>query len=145
MITQRKQSILVIEDSDEDFETIERVIRRAGRYRVIRALNGEHGLCLLRSEELSQGASLVLLDLNMPGLDGRDVLHEIKTDENLQLNPVVVFTTSPNPRDIQCCYRNGANSYHLKPIDLHEFEAVVQTIVDYWLEKNVSSHSGVDE
>ena len=144
MITQHKRAILVIEDNDEDFETIERVILRTGYATVIRATNGEHGLSLLRSEDFSQGVSLILLDLTMHGLDGRDVLREIKTDENLRLIPVVVFTTSSNPRDIQCCYHNGANSYHLKSIDLHEFEAVVQTIVDYWLDKNVSYHSGVD-
>ena len=80
----------------------------------------------------------------MPGLDGRDILLEIKNDEKLRLLPVVIFTTSSNPRDIQSCYCNGANSYHLKPIDLHDFEAVVEVIVDYWLNKNVSNRTGAD-
>ena len=144
MITQFKQPILVIDDSDEDFETIERVILRTGRAKITRATNGEHGLHLMRSQQPGHGIDLVLLDLNMHGLDGREVLREIKTDENLRIIPVVVFTTSSNPRDIQSCYRFGANSYHLKPIDLYEFEAVVQTIIEYWLAKNVSYQTGVD-
>ena len=98
----------------------------------------------MRSQQPGHGIDLVLLDLNMHGLDGREVLREIKTDENLRIIPVVVFTTSSNPRDIQSCYRFGANSYHLKPIDLYEFEAVVQTIIEYWLAKNVSYQTGVD-
>ena len=144
MSTQNKRAVLIIEDSDEDFEAIERVIRQTGLAKIIHATNGERGLRLLRENELGHSIELVLLDLNMPGLDGRDVLREIKSDENLRLVPVVVFTTSSNPRDIQCCYGNGANSYHLKPIDLHDFEAVVQTIIDYWLNKNVSYRTGVD-
>ena len=144
MNTQLKRAIVVFEDSDEDFETIERVINRTGLARTVRATTGEQGLHLLRSPQLIHDTHLVLLDLNMPGLDGRDVLREIKTDKDLRLNPVVVFTTSSNPRDIQFCYSNSANSYHLKVIELHEFEAIVQTMVDYWLDKNVSYHVGVD-
>ena len=144
MTPQFKRTILIIEDSDEDFETIERIVRQTGLARILRATNGEGGLRLLRDEMKNHCIELILLDLNMPGLDGRDTLHEIKTDENLRLVPVVVFTTSSNPRDIQSCYCNGANSYHLKPLDLHDFEAVVETIVDYWLNKNVSYRTGTD-
>ncbi|MEI8018807.1 MAG: response regulator [Schlesneria sp.] len=144
MIAQPKRTILVIEDSDEDFETIERVILASGRAWPIRATNGENGVRLLRSQEPGHDVDLILLYLNMSGLDGRDVLREIKTDEKLRLIPAVVFTTSPDPRDIQCCYRNGANSYHLKPIDLYEFQAVVQSIIDYWIDKNISYQNGVD-
>ena len=144
MITLLKRSILIIEDSDEDFETIERVVRQTGLAKIIRATNGEQGLRLLRDEIQNQCIELILLDLNMPGLDGRDILLEIKNDEKLRLLPVVIFTTSSNPRDIQSCYCNGANCYHLKPIDLHDFEAVVEVIVDYWLNKNVSNRTGAD-
>jgi CheY-like chemotaxis protein len=144
MISQYQQPILVIEDSDEDFETIERVTLQTGLARISRSTSGEHALQWLRSQQASHGICMILLDLNMPGLDGRETLRAIKTDEKLQPIPVVVFTTSSNPRDIEACYRKGANSYHLKPIDLYEFEAVVRTIVDYWLHKNVTYHAGVD-
>ncbi len=144
MDMQSKRTILCIEDSDEDYETIERVVLQTGLAKIARSINGTQGLQLLRDKERGHSIELVLLDLNMPGLDGRDVLREIKTDEDLRLKPVVVFTTSSNPRDIQCCYRYGVNSYHLKPIDLHDFEAVVQTIIDYWLNKSISFRTGVD-
>jgi CheY-like chemotaxis protein len=144
MISQSKRQILVIEDSEEDFETIERVIQKSGLAIITRATNGEHALRWLHDQQNYHNISMILLDLNMPGLDGRQILREIKSDENFRLIPVVVFTTSSNPRDIQACFRKGANSYHLKPIDLHEFEAIVQTIVDYWLKQNVSYHPGVD-
>ncbi len=76
--------------------------------------------------------SLILLDLNLPGTDGREVLEEIKQDEKLKIIPVIVFTTSSNPKDIESCYRFGVNSYVLKPINIDKSKEVMQSIVDYW-------------
>lgn len=77
--------------------------------------------------------SIILLDLNLPGTDGRKVLEEIKQDEKLKTIPVIVFTTSSNPKDIETCYRFGVNSYILKPMSVQKSKHVMQSIVDYWL------------
>jgi CheY-like chemotaxis protein len=76
--------------------------------------------------------SLILLDLNLPATDGREVLEMIKRDETLKSIPVVILTTSSNPKDIEECYRNGANSYLLKPVNLQQFTHQLKLMYDYW-------------
>lgn len=75
---------------------------------------------------------LILLDLNLPGMDGRDVLKEIKSDPNLKRIPVVILTTSRSEEDILQSYDLHANCYISKPIDLEQFVAVVKSIEDFW-------------
>ncbi|NTW04234.1 MAG: response regulator [Oscillochloris sp.] len=77
---------------------------------------------------------LILLDLNLPGTDGRSLLAVIKDDEDLKAIPVVVLTTSNNPRDIAICYQRGANSYQIKPVDYARFKQAMQTLLDYWFQ-----------
>ena len=77
---------------------------------------------------------IILLDLNLPQKDGREVLEEIKTDENLKRIPVVVLTTSKAEEDIIKSYDLHANSYITKPVDFDQFIRVVRSIEDFWLE-----------
>lgn len=77
---------------------------------------------------------LIVLDLNLPGTDGREVLRRIKQDDNLKMIPVVVFTTSNNPKDIEVCYRYGVNSYIVKPINFTQLKRDIQMLVEYWFE-----------
>jgi len=76
---------------------------------------------------------LVLLDLNLPKMDGREVLARIKSDESLRLIPVVVLTTSQAEEDVLRAYRLNANCYVTKPVDLHQFNRIVQAIEEFWL------------
>lgn len=76
--------------------------------------------------------NLVLLDLNMPRKDGREVLNDIRTDEGLKTIPVVVLTTSDVERDIEASYRHGANSFLTKPMDVEDFFALIHTVQHYW-------------
>jgi CheY-like chemotaxis protein len=80
--------------------------------------------------------SAILLDLNLPGMDGRDILERLKQDRSFKKIPIVVFTTSSNPRDVELCYQKGANGYLIKPMDFQELQKTVQAFVDYWLEAN---------
>ena len=77
---------------------------------------------------------LILLDLNLPGTDGRQVLASIKADADLRRIPVVVFSTSRDERDIEACYRAGANSYVQKPVDLPEFRRALASLREYWFD-----------
>jgi len=76
---------------------------------------------------------LILLDLNLPKMDGREVLSRIKSDESLKLIPVVVLTTSQAEEDVLRAYRLSANCYVTKPVDLHQFNRIVQAIEEFWL------------
>lgn len=136
--------LLIAEDSDEDFEVLQLLMRQmAVQNPIYRCTNGDKVLNLLYQEECDGLAaaprpSVILLDLNLPGTDGRDVLEQLKQDRNFKEIPIVVFTTSSNPRDIEFCYQNGANGYLIKPVDMEELEKTVQAFVAYWLEANTS-------
>ena len=97
--------------------------------------DGVSALSSLRNsgEQLAGPPDLILLDLNMPRMDGRGVLRELRTDERLQLIPVVVLSTSGEERDITSAYSLGANAYVVKPVDLVQFYAVIQGILDFWV------------
>ncbi len=90
---------------------------------------------LRRHEEYAQAPhpDLILLDLNLPRKDGREVLAEIKEDPKLRLIPVVVMTSSEAERDLVRTYHLHANAYVVKPIDLDGFVEVVQGVKDFWL------------
>ena len=82
----------------------------------------------------SRRPDLILLDLNLPKKDGREVLREIKEDKNLKNIPVMVLTTSSAEKDILRAYELHANAYITKPLDFNQFIKVVESIVNFWLE-----------
>lgn len=132
----RARHILVVEDSDEDFETVLDAAKHASlTYEICRATTGDEGLRLLRESAQSKNTppALVLLDLNTPKDDGRYALREIKQDDQLRAIPLIVLSTSANPRDLAFCYASGANAYHVKPVDHAVHLQVLQQIFSYWL------------
>ncbi|MBA3873990.1 MAG: response regulator [Anaerolineae bacterium] len=76
--------------------------------------------------------AVILLDLNLPGTDGREVLEEVKRDPKLKSIPIVVISTSSNPIDIETSYQNGANSYIVKEVNFTAFKIAMQIFEDYW-------------
>jgi two-component system, response regulator len=132
------QPILLVEDSPEDFETAERAFRKSGlKNPIIRCADGDEALELLFRRGRFADAprpGVVLLDLNLPGTDGREVLSEIKADPQLKHIPVIVLTTSSDDRDVQACYQAGASSYIQKPVDLDGFMRAIERLNDYWFE-----------
>jgi CheY-like chemotaxis protein len=144
------QPLLVIEDSDEDFEAFGRMLKQSSLASpVYRCTDGDEALDFLyhTGEYLDLAKAprpgIILLDLNLPGTDGREVLVQIKQDNDLKIIPVVVFTTSSNPRDIEVCYRHGVNGYILKPIDVKKLMRTIQVFIDYWFEAAIlPDHQG---
>ncbi|MFY9643109.1 MAG: response regulator [Rhodomicrobium sp.] len=141
MMQQSKQPFLIVDDSPEDTEAMLRAFKKSGLANPIyRCADGDEALDFLRQSGRygTPGAAprpgVILLDLNMPGTDGREVLAEIKQDENLKQIPVVVLTTSSDERDIEKCYQAGANSYVVKPVNLDNFMRSIQLLTDYWFE-----------
>lgn len=133
--------LLLIEDSDEDVAAMVRGLRREWLNIVLhRCTTGDQALDYLYQRGnyadplLAPRPNLILLDLNLPGTDGRALLAVIKDDEDLKSIPVVVLTTSNNPKDIANCYRRGANSYQIKPVDYARFKQSLQTLLDYWFQ-----------
>ncbi|MGK7907113.1 MAG: response regulator [Synechococcus sp.] len=134
--------LLVVEDSDEDFYALMRALNKVcSPTKVMRCTDGDEALEFIFDREglrqpLDCLPRAILLDLNLPGTDGRFVLEQIKQDSFSKQIPVVIFSTSSNPRDINFCYRNGANGYLIKPINVEELQRLVKAFVDYWLNSN---------
>jgi len=138
--------ILIVDDSDEDYETALRGLRKAGLANPIaRCVDGDDALDYLFQRGAYSEAPrpyMILLDLNMPGTDGREVLEQIKADPKLRKIPVIVLTTSTDERDIERCYEIGANSYVQKPVDLSGFMEAIRRLKDYWFEVVVLPKNG---
>ena len=136
--------LLVIEDSNEDFEAFQRYVRRSPlTIPIYRCIDGDDALAFLyrtgryADPQSAPRPGLILLDLNLPGTDGREVLRKIKQDETLKILPVVVFTTSNNPKDIETCYRQGINSYIVKPMDFDRLKHSIEILIDYWFDTTI--------
>lgn len=124
--------ILLVDDSEADVRLTKEALKEAKINNVIHvAYDGESALELLRKPG-QRRPDLILLDLNLPGLDGREVLAEIKNDPELGSIPVVILTTSHAQEDVIRTYRLHANCYITKPVDLAQFIRVIQSIEEFW-------------
>lgn len=135
----RLASILLVEDSIDDYDATIRSFKAAHFENPVHwCKGGKEALAYLRNEgtlpHARAGAmpSLILLDLNMPGLDGRKVLEIAKQDPALKRIPIIVLTTSSDERDITQCYELGASTYIQKPVDFDGLVSAVGRIKDYW-------------
>lgn len=128
--------ILLVEDNSGDARLVAEALRESGRESRLHVVeDGVEAMRFLRRDEPYTGAvrpDLVLLDLNLPRKDGREVLADLKTDPSLKRIPVVVFTTSAAEPDILRCYELHANCFVSKPVDLDGFLGVVRHVENYW-------------
>ena len=139
---EKNQLILITEDSDDDYEITLHALKKAGNLKneIRRCENGQELLDYLNQEgEYADMPDwrlpgLILLDLNMPGVDGRAALARIKATPKLAHLPVIVLTTSDDERDIQDCYSRGANTYIQKPVNLDGFFNAIKRLTEYWFE-----------
>lgn len=129
--------ILLVEDSPGDIRLTREALKEGKvRNNLHVVQDGEEALAFLRHESAFDEAprpDLVLLDLNLPRIDGREVLREMKEDPNLKRIPVVVLTTSTADEDVLRVYDLAANCYIPKPVELDRFLDVVRSIEDFWL------------
>lgn len=132
----RPAEILLVDDDDNDVELTRLAFERASlKVNLHRVENGVECLAFLRKEGPYAGVptpDLVLQDLNMPIMGGREVLARIRADDELKHLPIVVLTTSGADRDVLETYQASANSYIQKPVDFQQFQKVVQGLSDYW-------------
>lgn len=131
--------VLLVEDSPGDVRlTKETFLDANGAIVMHVASDGVEAMAFLKrtgAQTLAPRPDLILLDLNLPKMDGREVLAHIKEDENLKTIPTVILTTSEAEADIVKSYELQANCYLSKPVQLDAFEALVKSINDFWLTK----------
>lgn len=129
--------ILLVEDNPADVLLMKESFTKSKTANEVGVVtNGAAALRFLRRKApytAAERPDLILLDLNLPTVDGREVLSEIKADPDLNSIPVVVLTTSADERDILRAYELNANCYVTKPMNLHEFVSAVRAIEEFWL------------
>jgi len=134
-----KIEVLLIEDSPGDVRLTQEAFREANMAVHLNiATDGVEAMAFLKREgehALAPRPDIILLDLNLPRMDGRQVLARIKEDESLKTIPTVILTTSDAEADILKSYQLQANCYLSKPVQLEEFESLVRSISDFWLTK----------
>ena len=135
--SKEKLRILLVEDSAADAMLIQRGFRKAGIACSIDWIeDGEKAIAFLEKRDGYQQAvrpDLIILDLNLPRLDGREVLHKIKNDSAFRRIPIVVMSTSDSERDISISYDLHANCYIVKPFDVNDFLQIASSIEQFWL------------
>jgi two-component system response regulator len=131
--------ILVVEDDSNHRELIVEAVKEASpANNPVCVKDGEEALSYLQrkgqyeDEQKYPKPDLVLLDLKLPGINGKDVLRKIKADEKTRILPVIMLTSSAHDRDVDECYSLGASGYVNKPISFEAFVAIVKTIPFYW-------------
>ncbi|MEU6444513.1 response regulator [Streptomyces sp. NPDC047046] len=129
----RPYDVLLVEDDEADALLIEDALLARGARNLTQVHDGVAGLDYLRDRGNTR-PDLIVLDLNMPRMNGRELLAVIKQDEELRTIPVVVLTTSSAPDDVSGAYRQHANAYVTKPVNLDDFERAVQSIDAFYLE-----------
>jgi two-component system, chemotaxis family, response regulator Rcp1 len=131
--------VLLVEDSPGDVRLTQETLRDSNSsVHLHLAADGVEAMAFLRRQGVHARAprpSLVLLDLNLPRMDGREVLTQMKADDDLKTIPIIILTTSEEQADIVRSYQLQANCYLSKPVQLDAFETVVRGINDFWLTK----------
>lgn len=132
-----QKHLLVVEDCQSQLDLIQEALDYESKsYKLHSVHNGEEALNFLYRKchyDQAPRPDIIILDLNLPKIDGRELLTKIKGDFHLKTIPIVVFTTSDCPTDILNSYRLQANSYVVKPHDVEQFFAFVQAIENFWL------------
>lgn len=128
--------ILLVEDSESDARLIKEFLKEADVDHVLYVVDdGVNALKFVQTHckpATNYCPDIIILDLNLPRMNGIDVLKEIKSNKNLKRIPVIVLTTSTSTEDIEDCYNNYANCYLVKPSNLADFETIMDTLKEFW-------------
>ena len=137
------ESILLVEDNADDEALALRAFTKQDiKNKVIVARDGEQALDILLDKELNEIPRVIFLDLNLPKINGFEVLEKLRANPRTSLIPVVILSSSSESIDREKSYRLGANSYVQKPVDFQEFLDVVQNLGRYWLRFNLQATMG---
>ena len=130
-------NILLVEDNVGDIRLTQEVFKQGKIKNTLHVvMDGEEAIHYLKKTgkyKKVETPDIILLDLNLPKKDGKEVLAEIKADKELKRIPVIILTTSAAQQDIMNTYSNHANCYIMKPVDFNQFISIVRTIEDFWL------------
>ncbi|MFT3683074.1 MAG: response regulator [Ferruginibacter sp.] len=134
-------TILYVEDNEDYITFVKRAIGKLDIPVVLQPVtDGSRALDLLTGSELANQLRLILLDINLPGISGIELLQKIRSKKEMQLTPVIMFSTSDNPREVQKCYEHGANAYVVKPLGLDTLTSSLNSICNFWIKHNYAKN-----
>ncbi len=137
----KRFTVLSIEDNEADFILLEKALNKIPdlSLNIININNGEDALNFLYKKESYKSAptpNIIILDINLPGISGKEILKTIKEDKNYRVIPVIIFSTSDYYLDIEETYKSYANSYIVKTFDIKDLNSKIANIGEYWLKSN---------
>lgn len=140
---EEQKTILLVEDNQQDVELVRAAFEKAApECRLSVARSGREALDYLQDcsmptrESEMQCPAVILLDLKLVGMDGLDLLRRLKSNPALQRIPVVILSSSMEPRDLAACYDAGANSYLVKPVSFQGLNKLAELVNNYWIQQN---------
>lgn len=132
-----RNQILLVEDNLADIELVNITLRDIGTpVNIVCLRDGEELINHLNNKPLRE-VGLILLDLNMPRMNGFEVLEVLRQHEKWKILPAIVFSTSSSPKDILTCYELGARAYLNKPLDIGDYNDAISAIIRFWLRANI--------
>jgi DNA-binding response OmpR family regulator len=135
-----KADILYIEDNEDYIDFVKRALKKVdSNITISTAADGKTALSTVSNASSNVGYRLILLDIHLPGINGIELVQKIREQKALAYTPIIMLSTSDNPKDIEACYQRGANAYLVKPVGIQPLVNTLKSICDFWLNCNYST------
>jgi DNA-binding response OmpR family regulator len=135
-----KADILYIEDNEDYIDFVKRVLKKVdSNLTISTATDGKTALSTVSNAFSNVSYRLILLDIHLPGINGIELVQKIREQKTLAYTPIIMLSTSDNPKDVEACYQRGANAYLVKPIGIQPLVNTLKFICDFWLNCNYSA------
>jgi DNA-binding response OmpR family regulator len=135
-----KADILYIEDNEDYIDFVKRALKKVdSNITISTATDGKTALSTVSNASSNVNYKLILLDIHLPGINGIELVQKLREQKALAYTPIIMLSTSDNPKDIEACYQRGANAYLVKPVGIQPLVNTLKSICDFWLNCNYSA------
>ncbi len=135
-----KADILYIEDNEDYIDFVKRALKKVdSNITLSTATDGRTALATVSNPSINVNYKLILLDIHLPGITGIELVQKIREQKALAYTPIIMLSTSDNPKDVEACYERGANAYLVKPMGIQPLVNTLKSVCDFWLNCNFSA------
>ena len=132
--------ILYIEDNEDYIDFVKRALKKVdSNITISTATDGKTALSTVSNASDNVSYKLILLDIHLPGITGIELVQKIREQKALAYTPIIMLSTSDNPKDVEACYQRGANAYLVKPVGIQPLVNTLKTVCEFWLNCNYST------
>jgi DNA-binding response OmpR family regulator len=134
-----KADILYIEDNEDYIDFVKRALKKVdSNITISTATDGKTALSTVSNASSNVSYRLILLDIHLPGINGIELVQKIREHKALAYTPIIMLSTSDNPKDVEACYQRGANAYLVKPVGIQPLVNTLKSVCEFWLNCNYS-------